>query len=189
MRTPVHLSRNGFTLIELLVVISIIGILIGAFLPPAHRVRRAAAQVQDRPHLAPLATDLRSFGEAAHTIQRDVAALTVAAVQSGEEGSLAESELRTLCGDLLETDNTAALLLQQIGAQVGAHSDSRTDWMSGTDEARDRAVLLRAKAALAESQANLRQLEAVLSKVYPCGPVAVVSNAPVGRHDENNPGH
>jgi prepilin-type N-terminal cleavage/methylation domain-containing protein len=179
MRSKLNSPRqNGFTLIELLVTIAIIAILI-TFLPAVQRVRQEARHFESRPHLAALGADLRSFADAATKIQSDAAALALAAANSGEEGALDANGLQTLCGDLLDADNTASFLLRDIGARLG---DTRVAPNASRDQddehKRDRARLLRAQAAVTESQSNLKQLEGTLSKVYACGPGAIVTNAP-----------
>ena len=167
-------STNGFTLIELLVVLSIIGVLIFDLMPAAHRLRREATQLDQQSRLRSLGADLGSFADDAAKIRRDASALTRKVVEGGESGSLGATELQALCGDLLDTDNAAGLLLAQVGGALGVDRDRRLEpaVQSVTeDETGDRAALRRIRVTLTEEQTTLRQLETALSKVYACGPI------------------
>jgi prepilin-type N-terminal cleavage/methylation domain-containing protein len=178
MNARVVRPQSGFTLIELLVVISIIGILVGFLLPAVQKVHRAAIQLEKRPHLASLAAELRSFADGSVRVQQDAAGLSLAAVQSGEEGSLAPAGLRSFCGRLVDGDAEAARLLGEIATLIPAGradllSDQTNRGDGDDDHHRDRVALFDAQTALTEARAALSQIEGALSRVYPCGPIVV----------------
>src|SRR4029077_12506999 len=135
------------------------------------KVREAAARMERHPHLAVLAADLRSFADGSVKIQQEAARVATLAVQSGETGAFDQQGLQNLCGDIVDSDNAAGTLLNQIAGMIKPDPRGVRDLKRDRDpdDAHERALLEEARSALTESQNGMKQLEAALSKVFPCG--------------------
>lgn len=89
---------------------------------------------------------------------------------SGEEGTLAQTDLLTLCGDLTSSERSAGSLLRELAALLPAVQSPATTTESNEEREgheHGRRLLLEAQAAVMQSDDALKQIEAAVSRVFP----------------------
>jgi prepilin-type N-terminal cleavage/methylation domain-containing protein len=112
MKTRAQNHQQGFTMVELLVVIAIVAILYGLLLSDAQKVRKAAVNMEQYPHLAGLAAQIEDFTDAQTTnAQQFVLSLgTDAANASSDNAVVNLDSLRFFC----DADTESAALENNV---------------------------------------------------------------------------
>jgi prepilin-type N-terminal cleavage/methylation domain-containing protein len=152
-------GRGGFTLIEMLITMAMMAIVMGMLLPATNKLQGMAERMETATSspLQEMSASLRPLIDGTVKMQEDMVQLAIAAVNSGEEGTLDRTTLQHLCRDVLDGSDTVQGALAQISISL------ETDL---TEE--ERLLLLEAQVSLTTWGEGARQLQAVISKVFRC---------------------